>query len=320
MKKNLLFAAALMAALTASAQIEVGFINAESFNLGDKPVLAENTVLAQTENVTMLWENETQISSQNPAFNGFKQIIVNGQAIDIVTGVGGEVNPTAVELGKTPTRGGVQYHFEVKADGWLIVPSKISSNKPFYAYEGNFTSGMTLIAYTLGMDLQSADYPDIPSIVYTLPADEMGYCDLESPEMEKFTFGATALSWPIRIETQNADAATGGNGTGVLMFPVYAEAKDYYCFATGSKMNTCGFIFVPCNPEEEKPSVSLYCAASDERAEKTVVVTDNGNNGVEAIEAAAINENAPIYNALGVRVDANAKGLLIQNGKKFIRK
>ena len=36
--------------------------------------------------------------------------------------------------------------------------------------------------------------------------------------------------------------------------------------------------------------------------------------------AVAIDENAPIYNAQGVRVNADAKGLLIQNGKKFIRK
>ena len=31
-------------------------------------------------------------------------------------------------------------------------------------------------------------------------------------------------------------------------------------------------------------------------------------------------ENAPIYNLSGQRVDKNAKGILIQNGKKFIRR
>ncbi|MCM1491428.1 MAG: leucine-rich repeat domain-containing protein [Muribaculum sp.] len=31
-------------------------------------------------------------------------------------------------------------------------------------------------------------------------------------------------------------------------------------------------------------------------------------------------DDAPIYNMLGVRVNADAKGILIQNGKKFIRK
>lgn len=43
-----------------------------------------------------------------------------------------------------------------------------------------------------------------------------------------------------------------------------------------------------------------------------------GENGVST--AIVADENAPIYNAQGVRVNADAKGLLIQNGKKFIRK
>lgn len=111
------------------------------------------------------------------------------------------------------------------------------------------------MGYTLGMDLQSADYPEISSIIYTLPADEFGYFDMASADAEKYTLGGTAIAWPIRIATQNADAASGGNGTGVMMFPVFAEAVDYYCFATGSKMNTCGFIFVP---GEAKPDVTLF--------------------------------------------------------------
>ena len=45
--------------------------------------------------------------------------------------------------------------------------------------------------------------------------------------------------------------------------------------------------------------------------------TPAGGSGVATVE---IDENAPIYNAQGVRVNADAKGLLIQNGKKFIRK
>ncbi|MDE5840251.1 MAG: hypothetical protein K2H49_04960, partial [Muribaculaceae bacterium] len=38
------------------------------------------------------------------------------------------------------------------------------------------------------------------------------------------------------------------------------------------------------------------------------------------VAAVAVEENAPVYNAQGVRVNADAKGLLICNGKKFIRK
>lgn len=46
--------------------------------------------------------------------------------------------------------------------------------------------------------------------------------------------------------------------------------------------------------------------------------TVDGGNGIEAVFT--LDTDAPIYNAQGVRVNADAKGLLIQNGKKFIRK
>ena len=36
--------------------------------------------------------------------------------------------------------------------------------------------------------------------------------------------------------------------------------------------------------------------------------------------AVAFDENAPIYNIMGQRVNKNTKGILIQNGKKFIVK
>lgn len=65
--------------------------------------------------------------------------------------------------------------------------------------------------------------------------------------------------------------------------------NDYYLSLDGSKLGFGGFVY------------------------KTAQ-----GAAVEAINA--IDENAPIYNAQGVRVNADAKGLLIQNGKKIIRK
>jgi len=323
MKKMLLFGAALVAATCASAQIEIGFTAdfIEANGIADKPTMPAGTVLASTDNVEMTLVNEGECNTQNPDFNGFKTVIVNGQEIPLVKGVGGAANPAAVNVFDGPAQGGVQYKFSVKKDGYLIVPSKISSNKNFYVYEGSFAGIMSLQAYTLGMDLQSADYPDIDKIIYSLPSmtgEDEGYADLESPEIAKYLLGGTAVAWPIRIATQNPEAASAGNGTGVLVFKVYADL-DYFAFATGSKMNTCGYIFVP---GKDVPEVSLYCAASEgenPRAEKTIKVCGGGTQAVEGVEAEE-DANAPIYNMMGVRVNADAKGILIQNGKKFIRK
>ena len=317
MKKSLLFTAALFAATTGFAQMEVGFVDQADldakYNITDKSEVAEGTLLSETASVKMLWTNTTAMNKQNSDFNGIKSVVVNGTEVALVPGIGGETNPAAVNVFEGPTKGGVQYHFEVNADGWLIIPSKISSNKNFYAYEGSFDGELNLMAYTLGMAIYSDAYPDLLYGVYTLPADDLGYCDLD--KAEDYLLGGTAIAWPIRIFTKNAEAESAGNGTGCIMFPVFAEAKDYYVFATGSKMNTCGYIFVP---GEAKPSVSF--TGTSDKGDRAFAVSGEYNPGA-GVEAVAVeNANAPIYNMMGVRVNSDAKGILIQNGKKFIRK
>lgn len=320
MKKNLLLAAAAaFVAFGASAAAEVCFINAEDFNLGDAPTLDDNTVLAETDNVTFYYYHSDQASAQNSDFNGCKTILVNGEEVTIVPGIGGNTNGVC-NLTDGPSTG-CMYRFEVKKDGWLIVPSKISTNKNFYAYEGLVGEAPTAMAYTLGMDVQSTDYPDLNSIVFTLPADEDGYIDMNAANINDYTFGGTTIAWPIRIATNNPDAATAGNGTGVIMFPVYAEAGNYLVFATGSKMNTCGAIFVEGEAQPEVTVVYGRTAENDGYLEghtSTVVTGGGSESGVAQVAVdAVVNENAPVYNIYGQQVSKDTKGLLIQNGVKF---
>lgn len=318
--KKLLHACAAVAMATSSfAAVEVGFLDSEALDLGSKPTLADMTQLAATENVTLYFPYGQEVSSQNPAFNGIKTLVVNGEEIAIVTGIGGTANGVC-NLDDGPSAGGCMYQFNVKKDGWLVVPSKISSNKNFYVYEGLVGNDPSAVAYTLGMDLQSADYSEIPEIKYSLPGDEFGYINREAADIDKYTFGGNTIAWPIRIATGNAEAVSGGNGTGAIVFPVYADAENYLVFATGSKMNTCGFVFVDSDPAGAAPSVSLKgkVGSDDAKTEKTIVVCGDGTS-VESVAVEA-GENAPVYNMMGVRVNADAKGILIQNGKKFIRK
>lgn len=318
MKKFLLLTAGFAMALAAQAQIEVGFLDSGALGLADKPTLAEGTVLAETANVKMTTLIGDAVSAQNPDFQGFKTVIVNGEEIALVQGIGGSTNGGG-NLDDGPT-GGWMYRLEVKADGWMIVPSKISSNKNFYVFEGMIGEGAMPVAYTMGMDIQSADYPDVPEIVFTLPGDELGYVDRNAADIDKYTFGGNTIAWPIKIATQNPDAPSAGNGTGVIAFKVYADAVNYLVFATGSKMNTCGYIFLPCNPDETTPNVSLYAPerTTDDGTvpEKTVVVMGNGQ-GISGVAVDEVDVNAPVYNVLGQPVSKDAKGLLIQNGRKF---
>ena len=53
---------------------------------------------------------------------------------------------------------------------------------------------------------------------------------------------------------------------------------------------------------------------------RKVIVTTTTSAGIETVRAIELNANAPIYNLAGQRVDKDYKGVVIQNGKKFIKK
>ena len=50
------------------------------------------------------------------------------------------------------------------------------------------------------------------------------------------------------------------------------------------------------------------------------VVVESGNSGINDVIAAPADENAPVYNILGQRVNENYKGIVIKNGVKYIQK
>lgn len=78
---------------------------------------------------------------------------------------------------------------------------------------------------------------------------------------------------------------------GYISFPVQS-GKVYYLFNTKSQIGLYGFAFTP----------------------------DNSGAGISDITLNKEDANAPVYNLAGQRVGKDAKGILIQNGKKFIRK
>lgn len=51
-----------------------------------------------------------------------------------------------------------------------------------------------------------------------------------------------------------------------------------------------------------------------------VVIESNSQSGIENIIANDADENAPVYNVMGIQVDENYKGVVIKNGKKYIQR
>ena len=51
-----------------------------------------------------------------------------------------------------------------------------------------------------------------------------------------------------------------------------------------------------------------------------LILMPNGENGISELQGSAKEQQSPVYNLMGIRVNGQTKGLLIQNGKKFIVK
>lgn len=70
----------------------------------------------------------------------------------------------------------------------------------------------------------------------------------------------------------------------------------------------------------DKNSVEFKTPGHQVRVKKITVTLKNEPAGIKEINNGTVNENAPIYNLAGQRVGKDYKGVVIQNGKKFIKK
>lgn len=65
---------------------------------------------------------------------------------------------------------------------------------------------------------------------------------------------------------------------------------------------------------------AIYVNGSTTKYMNILPISVADPTGINGITTDTANENAPIYNLAGQRVNKNAKGILIQNGKKFVNK
>ena len=312
MKKSLLFAALVMGAMSANAQSEYCAVNAESAGIGsDAATVAAGTVIGTSDNVTMKIAYEDACKSTQISFQNYDRVVVNGTEYEIGNGVTGSTNPTGQSLAadaSTPVTAGFVVDFDTKADGYLTVIGKMSSNKEYYVWEGDATAASP-VAYRFAMDWSAAGLAANPTLAYQIPADKDGYVDFSAADIATYLNG-TKFYWPEQI-VLGAESAVKKNGVGVICFPVYAD-MSYLVQAAGSKISTCGAVFT------KDPVTSVVLKSSTgESADVTLI---GGVSGINSAVAAKANVNAPMYNLAGQRVNNSFKGIAIQNGKKFINK
>ena len=70
----------------------------------------------------------------------------------------------------------------------------------------------------------------------------------------------------------------------------------------------------------DKNSVGFNTPKHQVRVKKITVTLKNDPTGINEVSNSTVNANAPIYNLAGQRVGKDYKGVVIQNGKKFIKK
>ena len=245
MRKFLLSAAALMVAMTMNAQ-EICVFNADNalgLDSDNGTALTAGTVIGETESIVAKVGADDTYKPQSATFTIGDQTITGG--------LQGATNPRDADgnvpnSSLNPTASGAFLVFEAKADGFLYVMHKASSNKAYTVFEEG-----TCISYTFAA-IGSAD-TDLGAVYqFTLPYEV---------ENEQFVV-KNPIDWAEREFLKNTDPDKYAahwttqddgtqkwtdikvNGLGVIKFPVYKDCK-YIVNACGSKITAAGYAFSP---------------------------------------------------------------------------
>ena len=303
MKKILLSAMALVAAMSMNAQEIVAFNvdNALGLDADNGTGLTAGTVLGESASVVATVGADDTYKPQTV------KATINGT--EYVGGLQGNGNPKDADSNnpssslQQPVQG-AYLSFDVKADGYLYVIHKASSAKAYTVFEEGTAIGYTFAAY--------GDKDPLPQ-VYQFTLEGEGELNelknaVEFAEQEWLKVNNREFydgNFPIDETTGNPKWANiNAGGVGVIVFPVYEDC-NYIVNANGSKITALGYAF----SEEDNLEI------------KSGEVTIYTGGGETAIAPVVYNvENGVIYNAAGQQVDNNYKGLVIKNGKKMIQK
>ena len=247
MKKILLSAMALVAAMSVNAQEFCAFNAEENADFAatgvtsEKSTIVGGTIIGKTESVVAKIGADDEYKSSSIGTITVGEASING-------GLQGNNNPKDADGGVPATTliqpaGGAFYVFEVAKDGFLYVFQNSSSNKSYTVFEEGEAIGYIFSAYWKNGLLPTG------AGVYSYELKGAGeYNQLKEA-------GITSVLWPEQYiigdsydleATVNGKGETGkgygDGGLGVIKFPVFAGCK-YIVNANGSKMTASGFYF-----------------------------------------------------------------------------
>ncbi len=296
MKKILLSAVALVAAMSMNAQVFQMNGEAQGLSSDLSDVAAGKSWGAIDGAVDISNAFATQHKVVDCKNNDYIKALIDGNEILTTGGVQGNDNPKDADGGNPaltlkPAVSGAVIQLDAKKDGWIYIVAKLSTNKQYMVFEEG-----SPIGYKIAMEVKD---DRISSSVLNLEIKGEGEFNY-IPEGRQ-------VQWVIREYLNDAEATTAGNGLGVLYFPVAKDCK-YLAHATGSKISWSGIYF----SENEAASIKV---AKEDGTEFSILADPASVKNIK-VDA----QNGAAYNAAGQQVGAGYKGLVIKDGKKFFQK
>lgn len=252
------------------------------------------TVNAETGEVTLLAAGETKITAtaaENDEYNG-------GSASYTLT-----VTTPALDVVKEP----YSESFETEFGSFVLDNVNLSEGLSYvWAIDKSYKCAKAS-AYVNKKNLPSESWLVSPWI--ELSAAEVIRSLYFDHAVSKY-FGNVSEEATLWIKVE------GGDWTQItsIAYPEVPQDKSFSPFETQA-VSLASY-------EGKKIKVGFKYVSTDEAAgtweiRNFKVSTDV--SGINEIKADKLDVNAPVYNLAGQRVNANAKGILIQNGKKFIK-
>ena len=244
MKKILLSAAAVFAAMSLNAQEICTFNpdNVMNLDADNGSALTAGTIIGETESIIATIGADDSYKPQDVAS------IINGA--ESKGGLQGSTNPKDAD-GGTPSStlvqpaSGAYLQFEAKADGFLYVIHKASSNKAYTVFEEGSAVGYTFAAF--------GNKEPLPE-VYQFTIEGGGeYNYLSETDRTKIDFAEQEwlkvnnpefyeANWAAQDDGTTKWTNVSASGIGVIKFAVAKDCK-YIVNANGSKITAGGFVF-----------------------------------------------------------------------------
>ena len=312
--------------LTINAQTESAFVNAEKLLGADAvwtPAAVEaKKVLCSSQNVVMkaAFDDTYKIVPLWDEIDVVNKVDIDGVEYGMPMGLQGQTNPQPNSLLEGGQHSGSVFQFDVKADGILYVFGRYRCNKNYYVWEGDVCNWAAMpMAYTM----VAAQAIDGNVVGYTLPSNRDGYyivgtgyddgkkylCADQCTEIYKVK-GINAENVPA---TKSHDMTVwnidyGDYALGVIAFPVYAKAKEYYVNCCGSKMISNGYVFVKGATKVGNVSFPKYAGDytkfnfnAPSSLSPSIICSEDENTGIDLVNESFTSDGVSLTFDLGNR-------------------